>query len=68
MFNFWPAILKGLIYLLLVQDASLMSYLKSDYGRMGKGVFDVTNDNVNAFDVLSNVFKQIIQQSRSETM
>ncbi|KXX76846.1 Vegetative incompatibility protein HET-E-1 [Madurella mycetomatis] len=62
------AILKGLIYLLLVQDVSLVSYLKSDCDRMGKGVFDVTNGNVNAFDALSNVFKQIIQHSRSETV
>ncbi|RYP79291.1 hypothetical protein DL769_003040 [Monosporascus sp. CRB-8-3] len=61
------AILKGLIYLLLVQDGSLVSYLKDYYDRMGKKVFDVTS-NVNAFDVLSNVFRQIIQHPRSETV
>ena len=31
------AILKGLIYLLLVQDNSLLSRLKKKYGRAGKG-------------------------------
>lgn len=62
------AVLRGLIYLLLVQDVSLVSYLKSDCDRMGKDIFNVTNDNVNAFDALSNVFRQMIQHSRSETV
>ncbi|KAK0731912.1 quinon protein alcohol dehydrogenase-like superfamily [Lasiosphaeris hirsuta] len=62
------AALKGLIYLLLVQEVSLVSYLKSDYDRMGKGIFDATNNNANAFDALSNVFRQMIQHSRSETV
>ncbi|KAK3346916.1 hypothetical protein B0T25DRAFT_553180 [Lasiosphaeria hispida] len=35
---------------------------------MGKGIFDVTNSNTNAFDALSNVFRQMIQHSRSETV
>ncbi|RYP63005.1 hypothetical protein DL771_009490 [Monosporascus sp. 5C6A] len=61
------AILKGLIYLLLVQDGSLISYLKDHYDRMGKEVFDVTS-NTNAFDVLSNVFGRMIQHPRSETV
>ncbi|RYP06507.1 hypothetical protein DL765_009461 [Monosporascus sp. GIB2] len=62
------AILKGLIYLLLVQDSSLVSYLKSDYDRMGKEIFDVSNNNINAFDALSNVFRQMIQHLRLETV
>ncbi|KAK3291304.1 uncharacterized protein B0H64DRAFT_349303 [Chaetomium fimeti] len=62
------AVLKGLIYLLLVQDISLVSYLKSDFDRMGKGIFDVTNNSANAFDALSNVFRQMIQHSRPETV
>lgn len=62
------AILKGLIYLLLVQDSSLVPHLKNDYDRMGKEVFDVSNNNVNAFDALSNVFRQMIQHPRSETV
>ncbi|KAH8200762.1 hypothetical protein TruAng_005079 [Truncatella angustata] len=53
------AILKGLIYQLLVQDSSLISCLKDHYDRMGKEVFDAAN-NVNAFDALSNVFRQMI--------
>ncbi|RYP04099.1 hypothetical protein DL765_010311 [Monosporascus sp. GIB2] len=60
------AILKGLIYLLLVQDGSLVSYLKDHCDRMGKEIFDTSN--VNAFDVLSNVFTQMIQRPRSETV
>ncbi|KAM5348925.1 hypothetical protein ACJ41O_008748 [Fusarium nematophilum] len=66
--NYAVAILKGLIYLLLVQDSSLVSYLKNDYDRMGKELFDVSNNNVNAFDALSNVFRQMIQHPRSETV
>ncbi|KAH6976720.1 hypothetical protein EDB80DRAFT_899880 [Ilyonectria destructans] len=66
--NYAVAILKGLIYLLLVQDSSLVSYLKNDYDRMGKEVFDVSNNNVNAFDALSNVLRQMIQHPRSETV
>ena len=62
------AVLKGLIYLLLVQDVSLVSYLKSDCDRMGKGIFDATNNNANAFDALSNVLRQMIQHPRSETV
>ena len=42
-----------------------MSYLKDLYDRMGNEVFDVTN-NANAFDVLSSLFKQMIQHPRSE--
>ena len=34
---------------------------------MGKEVFDVTN-NVNAFDALSNVFRQMIKHLRLETI
>jgi hypothetical protein len=62
------AVLKGLIYLLLVQDVSLVAYLKNDCDRMGKEIFDVTNNNRNAFDALSNVFKKMVQHSRSETL
>ncbi|RYO74334.1 hypothetical protein DL764_010859 [Monosporascus ibericus] len=61
------AILKGLIYLLLVQDSGLVSYIKNDYDRMGKEVFDVSN-NINAFDALSNVFIQMVRHPRSETV
>lgn len=60
------AVLKGLIYLLLLQDVNLVSYLKCECDRMGRGIFDVTNNNANAFDALSNVFRQMIQHSRSE--
>jgi hypothetical protein len=31
---------------------------------MGKDVFDVANNNVNAFDALSNVFRQMIRHPR----
>ncbi|KAK4140202.1 putative HET containing-domain vegetative incompatibility protein [Dichotomopilus funicola] len=58
------AVLQGLIYLLLVQDVSLFSYLKSDYDRMGKDIFNAANNNANAFDALSNVFKQMVQHPR----
>jgi hypothetical protein len=35
---------------------------------MGKDVFDVSNNNVNAFDAVANVFRQMIQHPRSETL
>lgn len=60
------SVLKGLIYLLLVQDSSLVSYLKNDYDRMGKEVFDT--NNINAFDMLSNIFRQMIEHAGSETI
>ncbi|KAH6641786.1 hypothetical protein F5144DRAFT_643434 [Chaetomium tenue] len=59
------AVLKGLIYLLLLQDVSLVSYLRCECNRMGVGLFDITT-NANAFDALSNVFRQMIQHSRSD--
>jgi len=62
------AILKGLIYLLLVQDSILASYLKDQYDRVGKEVFDVSSNNANAFHALSNVFRRMIQHPRSETV
>lgn len=60
------AVLKGLIYLLLLQEVSLAPYLKCEYDRMGRDIFDVTNNNANAFDALSKVFRQMIQHSRSD--
>jgi hypothetical protein len=61
------AILKGLIYQLLVQDSNLTSYLKDHYDRMGKEVFDVAN-NINAFYALSDVFRQMIKHPGLETI
>ncbi|PKS07831.1 hypothetical protein jhhlp_006439 [Lomentospora prolificans] len=61
------AILKGLIYLLLVQDSSLVSYLKDHSDRMDKELFDPAS-NVNAFDALASVFRQMAQHLTSETV
>jgi hypothetical protein len=60
------AILKGLIYLLLMQDDGLVGYLKKQYDRMGRDAFDVTN--ANAFDALAVVFRQMVQYPRPETV
>ena len=62
------SILKGLIYLLLVQDSSLVSYVKDDYNRMGREIFDASDNNANAFYELSRVFRQMLQHPKSETV
>ncbi|RYP12752.1 hypothetical protein DL767_011135 [Monosporascus sp. MG133] len=49
-------------------DSTAVSYLRNHYDRMGKEVFDVSNNNVNAFDALSNIFRQMVRHPRSETV
>ena len=60
------AILKGLTYLLLAKDCGLVSYLKTHHDRMDKATFDASN--VNAFDALADVFRQMIKHPRSENV
>lgn len=51
------AILKGLIYLLLLQESRLISHLKTECDRSDNSIFE----GPNAFYVLSRIFRQMIQ-------
>lgn len=51
------AVLRGLIYLLLTQEASLMSHIREKYERAGKQLFE----DINAFDALSKIFTNMLQ-------
>jgi NACHT domain len=53
------AVLRGLIYLLLTQEASLTSYIQEKYKHAGKQPFE----DVNAFDALSKIFANMLQDS-----
>jgi NACHT domain len=50
------AVLRGLIYLLLDQEPSLMSYVRKKYDSAGKALFE----DVNAFDALSTIFTNML--------
>ena len=58
------AVLKGLLYLLVVQRSSLASHLQEEYDRAGKRVFE----DANAWVALSKVFLNILQDLRLETV
>lgn len=54
--NTATAVLRGLIYLLLDQQKSLIPHLADKYAHAGKRLFEDTN----AFDALSKIFWKII--------
>jgi NACHT domain len=49
-------VLRGLIYLLLVQQTSLISHLRKEYDGAGRILFD-NREGCDAFFVLSKIFK-----------
>ncbi|KAH7308785.1 WD40-repeat-containing domain protein [Rhexocercosporidium sp. MPI-PUGE-AT-0058] len=51
------AVLRGLIYLLVDQQPSLLSYMQKKYDHAGKGLFE----DANAWVALSDVFTSILQ-------
>jgi len=53
------AVLRGLIYLLLIQQESLVSHLQVEYDRVGKSLFE--GDNV--FYALSEIFQNMLHDS-----
>ncbi|VUC28482.1 unnamed protein product, partial [Clonostachys rosea] len=57
------AILKGLIYLLLLQENQLVSLLKTECDRSDIGIFE----GPNAFYTLSRIFRQMIQDPSLKT-
>ena len=58
--NTATSVLRGMIYLLANQQPFLISHLRQKYDHAGRKLFE---DN-NAFYSLSNVFRQMIQDSR----
>ncbi|CAI4211665.1 unnamed protein product [Parascedosporium putredinis] len=61
------AILKGLIYLLMLQDSSMISFIKHEYARKGKEFFD-SSSNANAFHALSRIFQDMVQSFTQGTV
>jgi hypothetical protein len=57
--NTATAVLRGLIYLLLIQKRSLMSHIREKYEHAGKNLFE----DINAFDALSNIFINLLHDS-----
>jgi hypothetical protein len=53
------AVLRGLIYLLLVQEPLLMSHIQEQYERAGKQLFE----DANAFYALSKIFTDMLYDS-----
>ena len=54
------AVLRGLIYQLLVQQQSLISHLRKQYDKAGRQLFE----DVNAFVALSNIFTEMLHDPR----
>ncbi|WPJ63597.1 hypothetical protein SMAC4_13655 [Sordaria macrospora] len=57
------AVLRGLIYLLGVQQPSILSHVRSEYDRAGEGLFK----DANTWDALSRIFTNILQDSSLRT-
>ncbi|PQE09027.1 hypothetical protein CJF30_00010830 [Rutstroemia sp. NJR-2017a BBW] len=55
--NYATAVLRGLIYLLVDQQPSLISYIRTKYDQAGKTLFE----DANAWVVLSEIFINILQ-------
>ncbi|KAF6803519.1 nacht and wd domain protein, partial [Colletotrichum plurivorum] len=53
------AVLRGLIFMLLGQDPSLVSYIKKKYDIAGKALFQ----DKNAWQAMSEIFKDMLQDS-----
>lgn len=59
-----PAVLRGLIYLLVEQRPFLVSHVREEYDHSGKGVLE----GVNAWFALSKIFFNMLQDSRLDTV
>lgn len=57
------AVLRGLIYMLVGQQPSLISYIQKKYDEAGKTLFE----DANAWVALSEIFTNILQESRLNT-
>ena len=56
------AVLRGLIYLLIIQEPSLMSHIRDKYQHGGKELFE----DVNAFDALRTIFIDILRDRKTD--
>jgi NACHT domain len=54
------AVLRGLIYLLVIQQPLLISHLREKYDHYGRKLFEDSS----AFDSLSEIFRQMLQDPR----
>ncbi|KAA8628623.1 hypothetical protein SMACR_09419 [Sordaria macrospora] len=57
------AILRGLIYLLIGQQPSILSHVRSEYDRAGEGLFK----DANTWDALSRIFTNILRDPSLRT-
>ncbi|KAK4458987.1 hypothetical protein QBC42DRAFT_232749 [Cladorrhinum samala] len=61
--NYATAVLRGLIYMLVDQQRSLIYHVRSEYDGAGKKLFD----DPNAWEVLSRIFTNILQDTSLRT-
>lgn len=61
--NSATAVLRGLVYLFVNQQPSLLSHVRKRYDQAGTAMFN----DANAFVVLSDIFKDLIQDPNLET-
>jgi hypothetical protein len=61
--NYATAVLRGLIYLLVNQQPSLISHIRTKYDQAGKTLFE----DVNAWVALSEIFTNILQDPSLES-
>lgn len=54
------AVLRGLIYMLIIQQSCLISHVGEEYKRAGKRLFE----DINAFTSLSKIFKRMLHDPR----
>ncbi|KAI9759453.1 MAG: hypothetical protein M1840_003355 [Geoglossum simile] len=57
------AVLRGLVYLLVDQRPSLISYIQKKYDQAGKSLFE----DANSWVALSDIFKNILQDTNLKT-
>ncbi|KAK3947359.1 hypothetical protein QBC32DRAFT_328628 [Pseudoneurospora amorphoporcata] len=57
------AVLRGLIYLLIDQQPSILSHVRSEYDRAGEGLFK----DANTWDALSRIFTNILRDPSLRT-
>jgi hypothetical protein len=61
-FNNASAVLRGLIYLLIIQEPSLISHVQTKYEHAGKDLFS----DANAWVALSEIFVAMLQDSKAK--
>ncbi|KAL7920859.1 hypothetical protein ACQKWADRAFT_297571 [Trichoderma austrokoningii] len=62
--NSATSVLRGLIYLIIVQQPSLISHVQKKYNHAGKNLFS----DINAWVALSGIFTTILRDFRTESL